>query len=126
MELKRDQFDQTNPFARRAAFVQLAGRASAADLQRVLDAVQPPDLDVMVTTPAEDGGGIHFTEVPPIPLGSERPPQTLPTVLPRPRRQKPDDRFMRLGWALAETREYLRYAVHLQRSRIARWLGRRR
>ncbi|NMG16977.1 hypothetical protein [Aromatoleum bremense] len=127
MELKREQFDQTNPFARQAALVQLARRATAADLRRVLEAVPPPELDVVVSTPEADGGGIHFTEVPPIPLGSERPPQTLPTVLPRRRRQKrEDDRFVRLGWAIAETREYLRYAVQLQRSRIARWLGRRR
>lgn len=126
MELKREQFDQTNPFARQAALVQLAGRASAADLRRVFEAAQPPSVDVVVGA-SEDGGGIHFTEVPPIPLSSERGPQTLPTVLPRRRRQKrDDDRFVRLGWALAETREYLRYALHLQRSRIARWLGRRR
>lgn len=126
MELKREQFDQTNPFARQAALVQLASRASAADLRRVLEAAPPPALNVVVTTSEADGGGIHFTEVPPIPLGSERPRQALPTVLPRRRRQKRDDRFVRLGWAIAETREYLRYAMHLQRSRIARWLGRRR
>lgn len=127
MELKREQFDQTNPFARQEALVQLARRATAADLRRVLEAALPPELDVVVSTPEADGGGIHFTEVPPIPLGTERPPQALPTVLPRRRRQKrDDDRFVRLGWALTETREYLRYAVHLQRSRIARWLGRRR
>ena len=126
MELKREQFDQTNPFARQEALVRLARRATAADLRRVLEAVPPPALDVVVSTPEADGGSIHFTEVPPIPLGTERPSQTLPTVLPRRRRQKRDDRFVRLGWAIAETREYLRYAVQLQRSRIARWLGRRR
>ncbi|NMG31842.1 hypothetical protein [Aromatoleum evansii] len=126
MELKRDQFDQTNPFARPQALVQLAHRAPAAEVRRVLEAVPPPDFDVVASTPVEDGGGIRFTEAPPIPLGAEGAAQTLPTVLPRRRRQKRDDRFVRLGWALAETREYLHYAVHLQRSRIARWLGRRR
>lgn len=125
MELKREQFDQTNPFARQAALVQLASRASAADLQRVLDAAQPPALDVVVAA-SEDGGGIRFTEVPPIPLDTEQAVQGLPSVLPRPRRAPRPDRLARVRWALAETREYLRYAVHLQRSRIARWLGRRR
>lgn len=126
MELKREQFDQTNPFARQAALVQLARRATAADLQRVLEAAPPLDLDVVVSTPEADSGGIYFTEVAPIPLGSERPRQPLPSVLPRRRRPKRDERFARLGWAIAETREYLRYAVQLQRNRIARWLGRRR
>lgn len=126
MKLKREQFDQTNPFARQEALVQLARRATAADLQRVFETAPPPEPDIVVSTPEADGGGIYCTEVPPIPLGSERPPQALPTVLPRTRRAPRPDRLERVRWALAETREYLRYAVQLQRCRIARWLGRRR
>lgn len=104
--------------------MRLAYRASAADLRRVLEAAPYPEIDAVVSMPAQGCRGLRFTDVAATPFGSE-PAHALPAALPRRRRKKRDDRFVRLGWAIAETSRYLCFTLQLQRSRIARWLGKR-